>query len=80
MERAYTVKEIDELRSVVETRLTFGTCILDGNSGWGYSPSAKQLEETVRTHMIAGHVAADVIATDRAKRESFIALRDKATS
>ena len=68
-ERAYTVKEIDELREACETRWLFGTTV--PREGWGrhYRPEEKAVavEEIVRTHMLAGHTAADLHEEDRVK-------------
>jgi hypothetical protein len=64
-ERAYTVKELDELRSAVRWRLLSrfppGTYSFDVPA---YID--KRLEEVVRTHMLAGHAADDVKAATRA--------------
>lgn len=67
--RSYTVKEVDELRSVIERKWLFGT--------YGWDEEAMQcsrcykegektvaVEEMVRTHMLAGHTAEDLIASE----------------
>lgn len=69
-ERAYTVREIDELRSACESRWLFGTTASLGD-GWHHSRSYrseekdKGVEELVRTYMLAGIVAEDIYAEDR---------------
>lgn len=66
-ERSYTVKEIDELRQACEDRWLFGTSAVKGNQqSRGYRPEEKAVavEAIVRTHMIAGHVAQDLIDAD----------------
>lgn len=71
-ERAYTVSEINDLRQVVETKWLWGSYNLSQHSG-GMSRSfnenerAKAVEEMVRTHMLAGHTAADLLASERRK-------------
>ena len=63
MERAYTVKEIDELRGVVLNRILWGNA-----NSWGWcaehAKPIKQIEELVRTHMLAGHTAQDICEED----------------
>lgn len=69
-ERSYTVKEIDDLRSVCRCRFIFGTCVLvksQGSHGYPADVEQKAVEEIVRTHMIAGHVAQDLIDEDQRK-------------
>lgn len=68
--RSYTVDELDELRKAVETRMTFGTSVPEGGN-FGYNPTPTALYECVRTHMLAGHTAKDIIDADtqRQKRE-----------
>lgn len=62
--RAYTVPEIDDLRRVVENKWLFGSY---GGSGGGLSrpyqetDKVKAVEEMVRTHMLAGHTADDLL-------------------
>jgi len=67
MERAYTVKELDALRIACRNKWLFGF----------YNPSEdcmgrsyqqqdldRGVEERVRTHMLAGHTAEDLIASE----------------
>ena len=71
MDRAYTVAEIDALRSACEQRWLFGTTASRG-SGTFFSRSYREsekdngVEEMVRTYMIAGITAADIYAKDAA--------------
>jgi hypothetical protein len=66
--RAYTVKELDELRDVCSRKWLFG-CYQIG-SGFQvsrtYSGGEKTMaiEEMVRTHMVAGHTAQDLIESE----------------
>jgi len=65
----YTVNEIDELRRVVEERCEFGSCAPTQTgrvSRRSYMPGEleREVEEKVRTHMLAGHVAQDLINAD----------------
>ena len=67
--RAYTVDELDELRRVVRNRWLWGS--YSGSRGINsISRSYKevemnaQVEELVRTHMIAGHTAEDLLASE----------------
>jgi hypothetical protein len=72
IDRAYTVKELDRLRKVVEDKLTWGYY----NISWAFAKYndreepknwrgsfyaeavlTKMVEERVRTHMLAGHTA-----------------------
>lgn len=74
MERAYTVKEIDSLRKVCEDRLRYGSSVRDKwpwqSNGNGRiclslrSPSKREIEEVVRTYMLAGITADDILAED----------------
>lgn len=71
MTRSYTVKELDDLRSVVRDRLLFGT---SSNKGGGRTSRPyygerliQEVEEAVRTHMMAGHTAQDILDEDRNK-------------
>jgi hypothetical protein len=66
--RQYSVFELDHLRSVVEHKYLFGTYgVRIGNSSSRSFDEAKKavcVEEMVRTHMIAGHTAEDLIASE----------------
>ena len=68
--RAYTVAEVDALRRACRDRLIWGSYSGPPNmpAGGGYSSQTykadevnRQAEEMVRTHMMAGHVYADLI-------------------
>jgi hypothetical protein len=67
MSRAYTVQELDALRTLVERKYLYGTY---GMPPRGMSRSyredekAKTVEEMVRTHMLAGHTAGDLLASE----------------
>jgi len=81
MDRAYTVKEIDELREAVELRYRWGTSVFDDapelfplrvSNGivlqercFGWSEMVKIVEDRLRTYMVAGIVAADIFEADR---------------
>lgn len=68
MTRSYSVHEINELRRVVENKYLYGTYGL--KLGCGMSRTYKEdektacVEEMVRTHMLAGHTAEDLIASE----------------
>lgn len=67
-ERRYTVAEIDALRRAVDEKWLFGSLARAfGPSGgslmsrsYREEEKAKAVEERVRTHMLAGHTAADL--------------------
>lgn len=75
-ERAYTVREVDELRRAIEHKWLFGTYSSPvkwlGVGGIVVSPSYKErdkavaVEQMVRTHMQAGHTASDLLASEEA--------------
>ena len=70
-ERAYTVAELDALRRAVETKWLWGSYCPQWSGTTGMSRSyneqdkAKSVEELVRTHMLAGHTAEDLYASER---------------
>lgn len=71
-ERAYTVKEVDALRSACEDRYLFGSCVPNADRvSVSYKESDMRItvEGWVRTHMIAGHVAQDLIDVDSQQAE-----------
>jgi hypothetical protein len=74
-ERSYTVREIDALRAACEERYLFGSCAptSEGRSSMSYREEEKAVavEEMVRTHMIAGHVAQDLIDADTEKESGW---------
>ena len=70
--RAYTVHEIDALRRCVRDRFLWGTCVPRYEaSGRGMSRSyqesemAATVEHQLRTYMLAGVTAQDLIAADQ---------------
>lgn len=70
-ERRYTVFEIDALRSACAKRVEFGKAIK--GQGFGYAEGAypawktAEVEELVRTFMVAGITAEDIYEEDQAK-------------
>jgi hypothetical protein len=67
-ERAYTVGEMDALREAIEHKWLFGSYGRMGNcSSRPYSEPEKTqcVEALVRTHMLAGHTADDLYASER---------------
>ena len=60
MSRAYTVKEIAELREVVSDKLVFGSYRGVGVGSYSEPEHTTKVEEIVRTHMMAGHTANDL--------------------
>lgn len=67
-ERAYTVREIDDLRKAVENKWLFGSYMPSQISGFSRSynevEKAACVEQLVRTHMMAGHTAEDLYASE----------------
>ena len=69
-ERSYTVAELDALRRVCEDRYIWGTSVAPASIGCrmsrGFSEDEKNaaVEGMVRTHMLAGHTAEDIILAD----------------
>ena len=76
-ERAYTVKEIDELVRACERRWLWGTTQMPTGNGRSYRPEEKDkgTHEMARTFMLAGLTADDLYEEDRA-REAERAKRD----
>lgn len=67
-DRAYTVREIDALRQACEHKYIWGTYgYVEGRYPRGYRESEMRVavEEMVRTHMLAGHTADDLYASER---------------
>lgn len=66
-ERKYSVREIASLRSAVENKYLYGS--YTGGTGMSrtYMASEKEnaVEQRVRTHMLAGHTAEDLYASER---------------
>lgn len=74
--RAYSVAEIDGLRAACSNKWLFGSYSLATirrgldrgySASRSYMPSEKDngIEQLVRTHMLAGHTAEDLYASDR---------------
>lgn len=71
-ERSYTMRELDALRNVVQEKYIWGRYNgpLLNSSVFGHSRSCnetemlKSVEEQVRTHMLAGHTAEDLLASE----------------
>lgn len=68
-ERAYTVSEINDLRQAVENKYLYGAyrgARFVGHNPQTYFEPRKTtiVEEQVRTHMLAGHTAEDLLATE----------------
>lgn len=67
--KAYTVTEINHLRQACENRYLWGS--YSPRMGGGMSRSYREdekvkcVEEAVRTHMMAGHTAEDLYASER---------------
>lgn len=66
--RSYTVREIDALRAACENKWLFGSYrVPDGITiGRSYREGEKTaaVEEMVRTHMLAGHTAEDLLGSE----------------
>lgn len=68
IERAYTVKEIDDLRMAVRRRYRMGNTIrFENGSSRGERVKDDDLviEEYVRTSMLAGHTADDLLESEK---------------
>jgi hypothetical protein len=70
-ERKYSVTEIDALRRAVENKWLFGSYGQTGSAPHaGFSRSYREdekmiaVEQMVRTHMLAGHTAEDLYASE----------------
>ena len=64
MNRAYTIQEIDELRNAIKDHHTNYVGLrprVEGQPYFSqvYSPSFNEVEEMLRTHMMAGKTAKD---------------------
>lgn len=71
-DRAYTVAEIDDLRQACERKWLYGCYRLPTGAGRGSRCYLEQeravaVEEMVRTHMVAGHTAEDLYASEDPK-------------
>lgn len=71
IKRAYTVHEIDKLRQVCGDRWLFGTTCFDCSPGLSRAykevDKDRAVEEMVRTYMVAGITAEDILEADREK-------------
>ena len=74
LERAYTVSELDKLRNAINSKLTqgyydpfWGTVGLLCSYSYNHNTIDKVVEERCRTHMIAGHIAEDLIENEKKK-------------
>lgn len=69
MERAYTVSEIDYLRRVIANKWLFGGYGQLSHGGCSHSFRQEEMdvavEQLVRTSMLAGHTAEDLLASER---------------
>ncbi|GHC61761.1 hypothetical protein GCM10010136_02510 [Limoniibacter endophyticus] len=72
MSRAYTVREIDDLRNACRNKFIWGFysgAIVAGISrSYKESEMIRSSEELVRTHMLAGHTATDLLASEPTRR------------
>lgn len=73
-ERAYTVRELDALRQAVRDRV-IGRPRVRRNPD--HARDAIIIEEQVRTHMLAGHVAADLVAADEEIRAALLGTANR---
>lgn len=70
-ERKYSVREIDDLRAVVERKYLWGSYAYVAPAGGGMSRTYRaeektvEVEQQVRTHMLAGHTADDLRDSER---------------
>ena len=68
--RKYTVEEIDQLRDVIRNRMLWGSYHIPQMPGGSISITYREdelttrIEEHVRTHMMAGHTAADLLGEE----------------
>lgn len=71
-ERSYTVKEIDDLRRACDRRWLWGSSVAAGGASRAYREEVrvKAVEEILRTHMLAGHIAEDILEEDRRRVET----------
>lgn len=81
MERSYTVKEIDDLRKACKNKWLWGyyngpRCVetfdsngniikLNPSCSYNQQDLDKGVEELVRTHMLAGHTAQDLLDSEK---------------
>lgn len=68
-DRAYTVKELDQLRTAVMSKLISGRYgwkrgLVTTEAVWQKPETLRQCEYMLRTHMLAGHTAEDLRASE----------------
>ena len=68
-DRSYTVKEIEDLRQAVMWKLSCGFYAGPPPhlTSWTENRHDTRIEDQVRTYMLAGHTAADLIAAENDK-------------
>lgn len=74
-ERKYSVNDLAALRRAVENKWAFGSYNLVGSrQGRSYQSGEKEkaVEELVRTHMLAGHIADDLYASEQSSNKSSV--------
>ena len=68
-EKKYSVSELDPLRRAVENKWLWGSYRMPTHAGFSRSYSENDrviaVEEKVRTHMLAGHTADDLYASEQ---------------
>ena len=69
VDRKYSVQEIEKLRRAVDNQYLYGRYrgpSLGRCWSWPYNEAekAKIVEERVRTHLLAGHTAEDLLASE----------------
>jgi hypothetical protein len=78
-EKRYSVSELDELRTAVEHKWLFGSYNFEGagfSRSYKEEEKAKAVEEMVRTHMLAGHTAEDLYASEQPSRDTGVKNAD----
>jgi len=72
-DRRYTVREIDALRQAVTNMWLYGSYNLVGSGCsrvYVEQEKTRCVEELVRTHMLAGHTAEDLYASERKQADA----------
>jgi hypothetical protein len=68
-DRKYSVGELDQLRRAVEHKWLYGSYLPSTRGGFSRSyrddEMTKAVEEMVRTHILAGHTAEDLYASEQ---------------
>ena len=87
-ERAYTVAQINQLRDVCREKVIWGSYggpdLEPGETtvmSRGFAPGdvERDTTELVRMHMLAGHTAADLLASERGVSEGWREVRARVT-